>query len=104
MPIYNQLLTLEKCLKQLKKWNVGLSGQELIPYQMKLQVFADLQKDGKYYDNEGNIPEGQAVLFGLIETCHDLLKDLHESEDDGINEDDDDISEDDDINEDKDSQ
>jgi hypothetical protein len=42
MPIYNQLLTLEKCLLQLKKWNVSLTSNEMIPYQLKLESIEKL--------------------------------------------------------------
>jgi hypothetical protein len=42
MPIYNQLLTLQKCLLQLKKWNVSLTYSELVPYQMKLRSLQSL--------------------------------------------------------------
>ncbi len=44
MPIYNQLLTLQKCLLQLKKWNVTLTPSELVPYQMKLSAIQKMVK------------------------------------------------------------
>ena len=37
-PQYNQLITLKKCLLELKKWRITLSDRECIPYAMKLQV------------------------------------------------------------------
>jgi hypothetical protein len=37
LPLYNQLITLKKCLEQLEAWDVDISHAELIPYQVKLQ-------------------------------------------------------------------
>ncbi len=78
--IHKQLLTLQKCLLQLVKWNVQMEHEELIPYQMKLTSIVTLQKDGKFYDADGEIPEGQAILFSLIENCHELLDALRSNE------------------------
>jgi hypothetical protein len=62
MPIYNQLSTLERLLLQLVKWNVSMTYEELIPYQIKLSSIVKMQKDGKYQDSDGDVPEGQVIL------------------------------------------
>ncbi|KAJ3320445.1 hypothetical protein HDV06_005268 [Boothiomyces sp. JEL0866] len=76
MYIFNQLVTLQKCLLQLKRWNVNLTYDELIPYQVKIQAINRLQVDGKFHDEEGNIPEGQAILFDMLDNCHELIREL----------------------------
>ncbi|KAJ2991499.1 hypothetical protein HDV02_003758 [Globomyces sp. JEL0801] len=76
MPIYNQILTLQRCLLQLHKWNIELTFTELIPYQMKINYIDSLKQDGKFLDDEGGVPEGQAILFSLLEECHELIRDL----------------------------
>ncbi|KAJ3252967.1 hypothetical protein HK103_001066 [Boothiomyces macroporosus] len=76
MYIFNQLVTLQKCLLQLKRWNVNLTYDELIPYQVKIQAINGLQVDGKFHDDEGNIPEGQAILFEMLDNCHELIREL----------------------------
>lgn len=62
MPIYNQLNTLERLLLQLVKWNVSMNHEELVPYQIKLSSIVKLQKDGKYEDSNGEVPEGQVIV------------------------------------------
>ncbi|KAJ3273619.1 hypothetical protein HDV01_004228 [Terramyces sp. JEL0728] len=76
MYIFNQLVTLQKCLLQLKRWNVNLTYDELIPYQVKIQSINKLQVDGKFHDDEGRIPEGQAILFEMLDDCHELIREL----------------------------
>ncbi|KAJ3362998.1 hypothetical protein HDU91_003172 [Kappamyces sp. JEL0680] len=73
MPIYNQLLTLQRCLQQLVKWNVEMTSDELIPYQIKLTQINKLHKDGVFYDSDGGIPEGQTLLFEVLEDCHEMV-------------------------------
>jgi hypothetical protein len=56
------------------KWNVSMSYEEMIPYQIKLSSIVKLQKDGKYEDSDGSVPEGQAIIFEKIEQCHNLME------------------------------
>ena len=85
MPLYRQLLTLKSCLQQLLQWKVELTFNELIPYQLKWSTVASLvihpnkQKDGKFHDQNGEIPEGQAILIELLEECHEYLEQMKES-------------------------
>lgn len=72
-------MTLKKCLEQLIKWQVDMEPEELIPYQMKLNSIHLLQKEGKFYDQEGSIPEGQGLLVHILEECHELLETLRGS-------------------------
>ncbi|KAG1141581.1 hypothetical protein G6F37_008378 [Rhizopus arrhizus] len=57
-PVYNQLTSVRQCLSVVKKMGAPCSAEELYPYQMKLSSIDDLRKDGKFYDDRGNIPEG----------------------------------------------
>jgi hypothetical protein len=65
-----------------------LDGAELLPYQMKLSMidamriqFMILGTDGKFLDSEGGIPEGQAILIGLLENCYDDMRVLQMADD-----------------------
>ncbi|KAG1221075.1 hypothetical protein G6F68_021025 [Rhizopus microsporus] len=57
-PVYNQLTSVRQCLLAVKNINAPCSIEELYPYQMKLSSIDDMRKDGKFYDDTGNIPEG----------------------------------------------
>ncbi|KAI8926447.1 hypothetical protein BC831DRAFT_456228, partial [Entophlyctis helioformis] len=78
MPTYNQLITLQKCLNELKRWRVELSPRELIPYQMKLSNIDSERKDGKFLDEDGEVPEGQGTLHDLLNDCYEILHELQE--------------------------
>lgn len=80
LPIYNQLLTLKRCLQEVKK-NGGVdSPRELYPYSMKLNSIDNMKKDGKFMvGNE--IPEGQASVNALLAECFDLAYDLRNEAD-----------------------
>ena len=75
LPIYNQLLTLKKCLVEVKR-NGGVdSARELYPYSMKLVSIDNMKKDGAF--RVGNeIPEGQASVIALLSECFELAYDL----------------------------
>ncbi|KAJ3219498.1 hypothetical protein HDU67_000911 [Dinochytrium kinnereticum] len=76
IPIRNQLVTLKKCLQELQRWKVSLSPRELMVYQMRLASLDNMRVDGKYLDDEGNVPEGQGILHGLLNENYDILRDL----------------------------
>jgi len=38
-----------------------------------------LRKDGKFYADDGSIPEGQAILVAQLSEAHELLEMLKES-------------------------
>lgn len=59
---------------------VDMEMEDLLPYQMKLSNIESLQVDGAFHDEEGLIPEGQGVLRGLIEKCHDMIEVLKSEE------------------------
>ena len=75
LPIYNQLLTLKRCLVEVKR-NGGVdSPRELYPYSMKLNSIDNMKKDGAF--RVGNdIPEGQGSVISLLAECFDLAYEL----------------------------
>lgn len=75
LPIYNQLLTLKKCLVEVKKAGGVDSPRELYPYSMKLNSIDNMKKDGKFMIGD-DIPEGQASVQALLAECFDLAYDL----------------------------
>ncbi|KAI8092151.1 uncharacterized protein B0P05DRAFT_524960 [Gilbertella persicaria] len=84
-PVYNQLTTVRQCLLAVQKTGAPCSAEELYPYQMKLASIEDLRKDGKFYDDNGDIPEGQALCVDVLEECYSILDSLREnSEEDEI--------------------
>ncbi|KAK5069571.1 hypothetical protein LTS08_007609 [Lithohypha guttulata] len=75
LPIYNQLLTLRKCLIEVKK-NGGVSNpRELYPYSMKLNSIDNMRVDGKFQIGK-DIPEGQGAVNDLLAECYDMAYDL----------------------------
>ncbi|CAJ0826262.1 22031_t:CDS:2 [Entrophospora sp. SA101] len=62
MPIHNQLQTVRKFLKEIKKFGTPFTARELYPYQMKLASIDNLRVDGKFIDDDGSIPEGQGII------------------------------------------
>ncbi|KAI7899411.1 uncharacterized protein BX663DRAFT_521650 [Cokeromyces recurvatus] len=77
-PVYNQLTTVRQCLLAVKQTGAPCSAEELYPYQMKLTSIENLRKDGKFYDDRGHIPEGQALCIDILEECYKLLASLRE--------------------------
>ncbi|KAI8138971.1 hypothetical protein BJV82DRAFT_628579, partial [Fennellomyces sp. T-0311] len=77
-PIYNQLTTVRQCLLAVRNTGAPCSPEELYPYQMKLTSIDNLRRDGKFHDDEGNIPEGQAMCVSTLEECYNLLDELRE--------------------------
>ena len=45
---------------------------------MKLASIENLRKDGKFYDDNGDIPEGQALCVDVLEECYSLLNSLRD--------------------------
>ncbi|CDF88138.1 BN860_03202g1_1 [Zygosaccharomyces bailii CLIB 213] len=75
-PLHNQLSTVRRCLLSLKRMGGVNNPRELYPYQMKLASLDALRVDGKFYDSDGNIPEGQATLNALLAECFDILHEM----------------------------
>ncbi|KAL3234476.1 hypothetical protein RNJ44_03238 [Nakaseomyces bracarensis] len=75
-PIHNQLSTVRRCLLELKRMGGVNNERELYPYQMKLASLDNLRNDGKFYDSDGNIPEGQGILNALLAGCFDIVHEL----------------------------
>lgn len=74
--IHNQLSTVRRCLLELKRMGGVNNDRELYPYQMKLASLDNMRVDGKFYDADGNIPEGQGTLNALLAECFDILHEL----------------------------
>ena len=75
LPIYNQLLTLKRCLVEVKR-NGGVdSPRELYPYSMKLNSIDNMKKDGKFVVG-GDIPEGQGSVTSLLAECFEMAYEL----------------------------
>ncbi|KAK5937848.1 hypothetical protein PMZ80_009977 [Knufia obscura] len=82
LPIYNQLLTLRKCLLEVKK-NGGVSNpRELYPYSMKLNSIDNMRVDGKFQVGK-DIPEGQGSVNSLLAECYDMAYELRTAAEDG---------------------
>lgn len=80
LPIYNQLLTLKKCLIEVKRAGGVDSPRELYPYSMKLTSIDNMRKDGKFMvGNE--IPEGQGSLTALLSECFEMAYELRNEAD-----------------------
>jgi len=75
LPIYNQLLTLKRCLVEVKRSGGVDSPRELYPYGMKLNSIDNMKKDGKFMVGN-DIPEGQGSVTALLAECFDLAYDL----------------------------
>lgn len=75
LPIYNQLLTLKRCLQEVQRSGGVDSPRELYPYSMKLNSIDNMRKDGKFMVG-GDIPEGQASVTNLLSECFELAYDL----------------------------
>jgi len=75
LPIYNQLLTLKRCLQEVKKAGGVDSPRELYPYSMKLNSIDNMKKDGKFMVGN-DIPEGQASVTALLAECFELAYEL----------------------------
>ncbi|KAI9314940.1 hypothetical protein BX666DRAFT_1862006, partial [Dichotomocladium elegans] len=76
MPIHNQLSTVRRCLVEVQKCGRPDSARELYPYQMKLASIDNMRINGIFYDEDNNIPEGQAICTALLNECYDILHDL----------------------------
>ncbi|KAL6944764.1 hypothetical protein ACO0RG_001514 [Hanseniaspora osmophila] len=80
--VHNQLSTVRRCLLELKRMGGVDNERELYPYQMKLASLDNMKVDGKFYDEDGNVPEGQGTLCCLLNECFDILHELEiEAED-----------------------
>lgn len=63
-PIYDRLIELKASLERLALTHRWTSREtDLWTYQLQLSEIDNMRKDGKFYDDEGNVPEGQTVRF-----------------------------------------
>ncbi|CEG73633.1 hypothetical protein RMATCC62417_08976 [Rhizopus microsporus] len=76
MPVHNQLSTVRRCLIEVSKWGKPDSIRDLYPYQLKLASIDNMRVNGTFCDEEGNVPEGQAICVALLNECYDMLHDL----------------------------
>ncbi|KAI1319998.1 hypothetical protein EDD11_002329 [Mortierella claussenii] len=79
MPIHNQLLTVRRCLLEVKKWGGDFTVRDLYPYQMKLASMDNMRVDGKFLDKDKEVPEGQGICNSLLSECYDILYELQDS-------------------------
>jgi hypothetical protein len=56
--------------------NKKIIVRDLYPYQMKLASIDNMRFNGTFCDEEGNIPEGQAICVALLSECYDILHEL----------------------------
>ncbi|KEY72133.1 hypothetical protein S7711_00144 [Stachybotrys chartarum IBT 7711] len=75
LPIYNQLLTLKRCLVEVKNSGGVSSVRELYPYSMKLNSLDNMRVEGKFVVN-GDVPEGQGSVSELLAECFELNYEL----------------------------
>ncbi|KAI8053414.1 hypothetical protein BDF22DRAFT_620019 [Syncephalis plumigaleata] len=76
IPIYNQLFTVRRFLIEIRKLDGVPSEIELFPLQMKLGQLDDMRVNGKFVEEDGTIPEGQAIVMSLLNECYDRLFEL----------------------------
>ncbi|WWC66952.1 uncharacterized protein I206_100859 [Kwoniella pini CBS 10737] len=88
MPVANKLSTIKKCLNEVLKYGGPYTPRDLYPYHLALHQIDSLRKDGKFYADDGSIPEGQAILVAQLSEAHELLEMLKESMSDDDEEDD----------------
>ncbi|WWD05961.1 hypothetical protein V865_004046 [Kwoniella europaea PYCC6329] len=88
MPVANKLSTIKKCLNEVLKYGGPYTPRDLYPYHLALHQIDSLRKDGKFYADDGSIPEGQAILVAQLSEAHELLEMLKESMSDEEDEDD----------------
>ena len=63
-PIYDRLIELKASLERLTLTHRWTSREtDLWTYQLQLNEIDNMRKDGKFYDEEGDVPEGQTVRF-----------------------------------------
>ncbi|KAF9913743.1 hypothetical protein BX616_009673 [Lobosporangium transversale] len=79
VPIHNQLLTVRRCLLEVKKWGGDFTVRDLYPYQMKLASMDNMRVDGKFLDKDNEIPEGQGICNSLLSECYDIMYELQDS-------------------------
>ena len=80
LPIYNQLLTLKRCLQEVQRSGGVDSPRELYPYSMKLNSIDNMKKDGKFMVGN-DIPEGQASVTALLDECFEIAYELRSEAD-----------------------
>nr|ODN88990.1 hypothetical protein L203_02396 [Cryptococcus depauperatus CBS 7841]ODO02199.1 hypothetical protein L204_00926 [Cryptococcus depauperatus CBS 7855] len=83
LPIANKLSTIKKCLNEVLKYGGPYTPRDLYPYHLALHQIDSLRKDGKFYADDGSIPEGQAILVAQLSEAHELLEMLKESMSEG---------------------
>jgi len=91
LPVYNQLKTLRKCLREVQKSGGVSSARELYPYSMKLGSIDSLRVDGKFMIGS-EIPDGQAAVMQLLEDCFEFTHELKVQAEEEEEKRDDDIS------------
>ncbi|OLY79710.1 UPF0662 protein C30C2.08, partial [Smittium mucronatum] len=81
-PIFNQLVTLKQRLMAItaacngKAMENKEAAKEAKEYQRELLEIDELRMNNKFYDSDGSLAEGQALVVGLLEQCFDMVHDL----------------------------
>ncbi len=76
MPVYNQLMTVRRILTDLKRSESLTTSKDLYPYQFNLMQLDNRRVDGKFLDDDGSIPIGQATVNAILAECFDICQDL----------------------------
>ncbi|KAJ3300699.1 hypothetical protein HK104_007600 [Borealophlyctis nickersoniae] len=74
-PIYEQLIRIKARLERMVltiRWTMG-RGEKLVAIQRELGDIDNLRVDGKFLDEQGNVPEGQAILHFLLHKCYRMV-------------------------------
>ncbi|KAJ3094246.1 hypothetical protein HDU96_001769 [Phlyctochytrium bullatum] len=72
--VYERLIRIKASLERIQmmyRW--ALKAEDLVELQMELGAIDNLRVDGKFLDEKGNVPEGQAVLHFLLHKCYRLV-------------------------------
>ncbi|KAJ3335256.1 hypothetical protein HDU93_006059 [Gonapodya sp. JEL0774] len=69
--VRNQVVTLRKCLGELKKWKVRMTGREVVPYQLKLKELDGMRRRGD--GSSGDMDEDVALM---IRECYEIIGEL----------------------------
>ncbi len=75
IPVYNILHSIRRKLERIKYHNI-FNEKQIIKLQKKLSEISLKRLDGKFIDEEGGIPKGQAILNGLFEQNYELCREL----------------------------
>ncbi|KAI8849478.1 hypothetical protein BC829DRAFT_416722 [Chytridium lagenaria] len=83
--VYEKLIRIKGTLEKIQivhRWT--LKPEDLVKLQMELGAIDNLRVDGKFLDEKGQCPEGQAVLHFLLHKCYRLVYKLQTSSEETV--------------------